>query len=410
MNEKKHKQNLVIVLLVLVCSNVAVYGLPYMRSAFYNIMIEAMGLTNLEISRLWSIFGIVAMMSYILGGYIADVIPPKKLLIYTLIVSGILHLYFSTIPSYTEMIIIFGLMGITTVLVFYPASTKILACLGKGENQGKIFGSYYSLVGLLGIIITGIGFLLLNKGYGSQLVFCKIVRIYALLNFLSALGVGVLFKESQFTSVVIDKIKYKEIPSVIKNSAVWIVAGIMLSNYVIYSFLTYITPYLINIHNVSTQNALLVNIVRDNVITILAGPIFGAMVDKVGSAVKVIRIGLTISLICLTIILIFPAQKIYFIIILLNIMIFSMMVIGIKGVGIVLISEVKFPVYLLGTVIGIVSFIGYSPDAFFYPLSGIILDTLGNRGYSVLIIICVLFSILGINLCSYLKKINSYSK
>ena len=46
-----------------------------------------------------------------------------------------------------------------------------------------------------------------------------------------------------------------------------------------------------------------------------------------------------------------------------------------RGIYFALLEEVKTPAYLTGTTVGLISVLGYTPDIFYYPIAGRILDS-----------------------------------
>ncbi len=51
---------------------VAMYGLPYMKSVFYEPMRTALDLNHTQLGNLLSIYGFVALLGYFPGGWLAD--------------------------------------------------------------------------------------------------------------------------------------------------------------------------------------------------------------------------------------------------------------------------------------------------------------------------------------------------
>ena len=149
MNNKKS-----IMILFLSFGIVGIYGFPYMKGTFYNVIKAALKLSDIQLSRIWGAFGTVGMLSYVMGGYFTDRFSPKKILIAALVVSSILHLYVSFVPSYLVVLLISGLMGLSAVFAFFPASSNVLSSLGSNHNAGSVFGVYYALEGLSQLIRT----------------------------------------------------------------------------------------------------------------------------------------------------------------------------------------------------------------------------------------------------------------
>ena len=108
-----------------------IYKVAYMREAFYDAMLSGFQITNTQLGTISSIYGTVALISYLPGGILADKVSYKKLLTISFIGSGLLSLWCSTMPSFGMIKVIFGLMGVTTILTYWSAFVKTVRSLGK---------------------------------------------------------------------------------------------------------------------------------------------------------------------------------------------------------------------------------------------------------------------------------------
>ena len=79
---------------------------------------------------------------------------------------------------------------------------------------------------------------------------------------------------------------------------------------------------------------------------------------------------------------------------------------GFRGIYFATVAESNIPVAKTGAVIGLASFVGFCPDAFFYTLVGGWLDK-GPSGYTMLFALCLACSILGFICCIVLGRMNA---
>ena len=81
-----------------------------------------------------------------------------------------------------------------------------------------------------------------------------------------------------------------------------------------------------------------------------------------------------------------------------NLAISYMAVFGLRGVYFALLEENRVPPFLTGAVAGTVSFIGYTPDVFFGPITGRILDAApgaaGHQNYFLFMFVTALLGLL----------------
>jgi nitrate/nitrite transporter NarK len=95
-------------------------------------------------------------------------------------------------------------------------------------------------------------------------------------------------------------------------------------------------------------------------------------------------------------------------IIFVTLMITFLTVFALRGVYFALLAETQTPARLTGTTVGIISVIGYSPDIFFSPFAGRILDAFpGAQGYTYYFSLLTLISLTGLlTTIILIKKIN----
>lgn len=348
----------------------------------------------MQLSKIWSIYGVVTLFSYILGGYFTDRFSPKKIIVTALCASGILHFYLSFVPGYPSVLTVSAMMGLTTVFAFFPAASKILSTMDDEKNTGGIFGIYYACEGIGNTILNlaGTGLYMLTEN--ERMTFVWMMRSYTVLNLVSAVLIFIFLKETAVTENG-QKVSILQLKQIIKKKEVWKIAMTTLSTYVMFCSLTYLNSYLKEIYQIPEGINLLLAVIRVDIIAIIAGVIFGKLCNFKGSVSYVVQKGLIGIGICVILILInqFTIHSMGLAVLLTTL--FSFMGIGSKTVSIAMIAQQKFPVSMTGSVIGLVSFIGYSPDTFLYPVVGKMLMVFGSGGYFYMFGFFFVISVIG---------------
>ena len=115
---KKNKTAKFLTFILLVLAMNTIYVLPYLMYTYYTPLQEAMGLVgrDADYGKLLNVYGIANVILYLPGGWIADKFNPKKLLVFSMISTGILGLWEATWPSYSMLMLIHVLWAVTTVL------------------------------------------------------------------------------------------------------------------------------------------------------------------------------------------------------------------------------------------------------------------------------------------------------
>lgn len=398
------KQNYIIIA-ILAFANTAVYGIPCMKMQFYDIMQSAWGYSHTQLSGLYSIYGIVCVGAYLAGGFIADAFPAKKIMISALIASGILHLLTLLQPSYYVLCVIFALLGITSVMAFYPASMKILSCMqNEKESNGIVFGVYVAIVNVINIVIAILGIYILNTFEKSVIVFRCMIFVYGIMHFGAAVLILFLFK-NQTENTEKDRIEFSELPQLLCNKNLWLVIIIVFCNYILQSTMVYVMPYFSNIYHMSESAVLIFSIFRVNITTIIIAPFSGKIVDKWDSATKLIKYTFVSSGILMLAII--GSLYIDMPVLILMILVLGVNAICIAGktVNLVTINEIGISKEVRGTAIGLVSFLGYSSDAFYYSYAGRCLDHYKTTGYFIIFVTFVICCVIGHITCKKLEKI-----
>jgi len=106
-------------ILLLILAGEAVFILPFvLPRVFRPIVLDVFNLSNLQLGTCFSIYGLVATISYLLGGPLADRFQPKTLMSSALLLTALGGLVLTTNPSYLALKILYGYWGFTTIFLF----------------------------------------------------------------------------------------------------------------------------------------------------------------------------------------------------------------------------------------------------------------------------------------------------
>jgi predicted MFS family arabinose efflux permease len=377
-----------------------IYMIPYIQYSYYKPMQDALKISNEQLGRFLSVYGIIALIVYFPGGWIADRVSVKKLLAFSFLATGISGFYFATFPPYGIVMALFVFWGITTILTFWAAMIKAVRMLGDSEEQGSLYGL---LEGGRGLFTTIVGFItvaVFAKLGSNTIGFRGVIIIYASFITLSGILTLVLFEEKKIdvkTGILIE-----DVFKVIKMPKVWLVALIIFSAYSITASSSYLIPFLQDIFKVSAAVAATLGIIRNNVMQLIGGPSFGIIGDKINSRPKMVLIGFILAAIFLVLFLILPGKP-NLLIIAIAIMILLMFAgYGLRGVYFSIIDDAKVPIAVTGAAAGFVSLIGFIPDTFIYNLYGVWLDKYkGIVGYHHIFTYMLAMAIVG-SIVSYI--------
>lgn len=404
--ESKNNVKRFLIIFILAFGTTAMYSLPYMKSSFYDPMQQALALSHTQIGNLLSLYGLVGMVSYFIGGWFADRFSVRKLITFSLIASGILGFYFSTFPSYSMILLIFVLWGFTTILTFFSASVKVVRMQGSESEQGRIFGFYEWLSGVSGTLISFIGLYFFGKFAEITVGFKYVVWLYSAASIICGILLFFLVEEKKDSGASDEGLSIKSLLKVVTMPKAWLIGLIIFSTYLVFSSLTYLSPYLSEVYVMPMTLVSALSIIRTYVIKMGASPVAGVITDKVGSSIRVMFVGFILMTVSTAAYLVIPKSTGFIWIAVINMIVLSVILFGFRGIYFASVSESNISLETTGAVVGFASFIGFSPDAFYYTIAGNWLDKYGQTGYTYIFILSVVCAVIGIFATYALNKIN----
>lgn len=371
-----------------------IYLLPFLREVYYIPLQKALNLSNTELGVLMSIFGAVAMLCYFPGGWLADRVSPRALIAFSMVATGLAGLYFATFPSYILSIGVHAFWGVSCTLTFWAAMIKATRNWAPPDQQGRAFGI---LEGGRGIaeIASSTAFLAVFAKLGSDnLALAWVIILFSVSNIL--IGIMAWFTLlDEPTRRTESKIGPTEIAAVLKTPVVWWIALVILSAYSAYWGSFYFTPY--------ASEVFLMSVVFGGAIGVgkmwlkpIAALGAGFLADKMGAS-KTISWSFAILIFSFSLFIFTPGNPGLVALLVVNTAVASLAIFALRGVYYALLEEGGLPFALTGTVTGVVSMVGYTPDVFMPLIGGVILDSLpDNLRYRLLFAFIALFCIIGL--------------
>ena len=394
-------------LLVIVALGAGViYKVAYMREAFYDAMIVGFNITNSELGTLSSIYGTIALISYIPGGILADKVSYKKLLTFSFISSGLLTLWCSTMPSFGTVKLIFGLMGITTILTYWSAFVKTIRALGDDDEQGRMFGLAEGIRGVSGIVVSFIVMAIIEVAVSGVAGMQNMLLFYGVIYILVGIITFVLLPNPEKVEKKEGEsaFNFKEMLAAVKLPGTWIACAIVFFWYSAYSTTSYSIPYLTNVFGISSVGISTISVIRAYAIGIIAAPFAGIMGDKIKSCSKTLAIIAVVGLVLILALFFMPVNDTMIVPAIILTLLFSFTIFSARGIYFSPMAEVGIPLALTGAASGLISIIGYLPDMFIFNIMGNWLDTYpGAQGYHYIFMLSAASMV-----CAFLISIFAY--
>ncbi|MAJ37966.1 MAG: MFS transporter [Flavobacteriaceae bacterium] len=386
----------------------SVFTLPFLLPRIFRpTFLEVFQLDNLQLGTLYSTYGIIALVSYLLGGTLADKYDPRKLMGTALCLTALGGLVLAQFPNFNQLQWLYGYWGFSTTFLFWSAMIKATRNWGGTSHQGKAFGfleggrgTVAASIGALGIFIFA---LLIPEDVVSTSFIEKREAFRTLILYTSAMimlvGVLVFFflentkqvdKEANF----ILNNSFQTILKVSRFPAVGLLIMIVLCAYCGYKVTDILSLYAAEIMMFNEVDAAKVGSYQMYLRPLIC-IVIGFAADKSSSSKWLIRgFGL---LLCGA--LLFASGQV--IAPLSGFFIFSLIITAIATYGLrtlyfASIQEGHIPYAFTGTAVGIISVVGYTPDIFMGPVMGVLLDNYpGLLGHQLVFLLLAIFAFIG---------------
>ncbi len=375
--------------------------LPFHVARFFRpTVLEVLGLNNTELGAAQAIYGIVAMLCYFPGGPLADRYSARKLLALSLWITAGGGLYMATLPEFEGAIAVWGFFGFSTILLFWAALIRATREWGGVDEQGRAYGLLDSGRGVLAAALASVAVfvfsLLFPEGIASasfqdkKLALQVIIHVYTAATFLAGVIVWFALPDGQPNEQnnpaqwrADSENVWLHIKHVICLPAVWFISIIVICAYVAYKGFDNYSLYAVQGFGLSEVDAA-------QIVTIgaWARPVAALGAGLLGDRYQVSRMTVVCFFVLLMSQLFFatytPQPGVAWVL-LLNILIGSSAMFGLRALYFALLEDAKVPATVTGTAIGLISVLGYTPDIFVSYAGGVLLDNspglLGHQHY-----------------------------
>ena len=419
----KSKQKTVSIL-ALILAGEAIFLLPFiLMRVFRPIIREVLAITDLEIGKAQAFYGVTAMASYVFGGLLADKWEPRKLISTSLIMTAFGGVFMMQLPSFHSLQLLYGFWGVSTILLFWAALIKATRLWGNTTTQGLSFGlldggrgAFAALIATFGALIPSFIFpedaseitpedtsKTLQYVIGFMTV---VVMMVAVLVWKSLPDSD---KNPEENTTASSLISFTEILNIIRKPKVILHALIIICAYSTYKVTDVYATYAQDVWGYNLKEAskfgVYIQWVRP-----FAAIIIGWIADKFVTS-KVVLACFGIIIIGYFILGFGMFSNVVNAYALLTFFIMAVGIYAMRGLYFALIEEAKTPLLITGTVIGLLSFLGYTPDIFMSLISGYILgDAPSLMEYQKLFKVVLWFPTIGFLATLWFRKVMADEK
>ncbi len=396
------------IILLLILAGEAVFILPFVLArVFRPTVLEVFELTNVDLGWCFWVYGWVAFFSYLFGGRLADRFHPRKLMGWALIATALGGVVMATYPSLGVLQLIYGYWGFTTIFLFWAAMIKATRVWGGVQMQGRAFGFLDGGRGLVAASFGALGVLVFSlfiSGDVESMAASErkeafsyvILTSSAIVAFVGILVLLWLKPKQQGDAVdtsssTFSVEKYKE---ALRIPSVPLLMIIILCAYVGYKLTDDFSLYAKEVMGYDEVDSAKVGTYL-LYIRPIAGVLIGFLADRTRSSIWLI-VGFATMLFGALLFasgLIAPTMHWVF---LLSLLVTAMGVYAARTLYFAALQEGNIPLALTGTAVGVISFVGYTPDIFVGLVMGYLLDNNpGELGHQLVFLMMAIFAFLG---------------
>jgi len=367
-----------------------IFALPFHTQRFFRpSMLEAFDLSNTQLGDMFAVYGVTAMLSYLVGGPFADRYSARSLMTVSLVLTALGGLYMMTYPGVWMMSALYGFWGVTTIFLFWAALIKATRDWGGSSSQGIAFGILDGGRGLAAAIFAAIAVGILAAylpGDSAELTEAarraglrSVIFYYSAITLVAAGIIWMAFPKQE--GVVQHRHNpFARAPEVIRRPLIWVQAGVIIAAYCGYKGLDNYALYAVQVLGMNEIDAAKLATLGAYVRPV-ACVIAGLVADRFNSARSILAF-FVMLVVSYGVLGVATPDTTALSIIYANMFVTFFAVFALRGIYYALLEETRTPKHLTGASVAVIAFVGYTPEIFFGPITGRILDANpGVRGH-----------------------------
>ena len=351
-----------VIMLALAASTI--FSAPYLRQLFKTSLLDAFNLTELQLGNLSSTYAIACIICYLPGGWLADRVVPRTLVIIALFSSAATFAWYATIPGYTELLNIYALWGVIGVGILWAAMFKHIRLLAGGEEQGRLFGTLEGARGLFEAILLTVATFAFGLFATRKLGMINVIMIYTV--FSTGLGILMLFMKGatdRQDNATKERIRLADLIIIIKQPTVWLLCIILSAVYHLF-WATIEFPSFAETGGFAMPLAAATALGAAKLWMRPFGGVLGGMLGDKITNVRLMMWLFVIGILCTLYLALVKTTPDMAWTLWVFIFPFGLTAYAARGIFWALLYDCPIPTRVLGTAIGFISIIGYSPDAY----------------------------------------------
>ncbi len=387
---------------------------------FKSSLLKTYGIDEFQLGQLGALYGSLAMFCYLLGGPLADRFSPRKMLSASLVITALGSVYMATVPNFEGMKWLYAFWGISTILGFWAPLIRATREWAGEDEQGRAFGILDGGRGLASALIAWIATHVFATIVGGQAepnpersAFAIHVLVYSYAGYclLSAACIWMFVPDSDPSEHRVDKeLSSPELPlgkrilKVLQSPAIWLQSVIIIAAYSAFKMFDNYGLYAEDAYGMSqTSSAKLIAYVS----FLRAGAALSAgfVADRWLGTRPTIQLCFAILLGTYGFFLFISPQPSIVWWMVGSMALSCIAFFSLRGIYFALLEDTGIPRHLTGTAVGVISFVGFTPEIYMGPMTGWLIREAREGGDVLLGYQQVFWIMAGLCLCGMLATL-----
>lgn len=368
------------IMLAVIVAGEMIFALPFQTVRFFRpTFLDVFAISNTELGNLFAAYGIVAMLAYFPGGALADRFAPRTLIALSLVITASGGFYMATLPGYAGLMAIYAFFGVSTVFLLWGAMLRVTREWGGVTTQGLAFGLLDGGRGLVAVLAAGIAIVFFAIALPDAVEtatrseqragFRQVILSYSLLTLLAAALAFWLVPGERHHIRETTASPFAGMREVLGRPVLWANAGIVVAAYCAFKGLDSYALYAVDVLGKNELEA--AELMRNaSLLRPLAAVVAGLLADRLTGSHLIAALFVLLSGSYLVLGSRIDGSGFVF----LNLLATMVFAYALRAVYFALMNENRVPRRLTGAAVGLVSFVGFTPEFFFGPVTGRILD------------------------------------
>lgn len=371
----------------LVLAGESIYMLPYLRKTFQTSMEAAFELSAFEVGTLNALFGVLALLCYLPGGWLADRFSARRLLTLSLIATGLGGLYMASQPGYAGLLAVHAYWGVFSILTFWAALIKATRLWSAPDAQGRAFGILDGGRGLVGALLASAAALVFGVSASAEQGLVWVIVLYSAACIVAGAAVWSLVPDDHetFSAHAPGRHGIHVFDSIVQAARipeVWLIAVVIFCAYLMFLGSYDFPAYAERGFDRSKEFGAWLGAFRDWLRPV-AAIAAGIVADRVSTSRATAFLFATLVAAWASLALL-PADQSLIAILWTQVALVALAVFALRGIYYALLEQSRVPLHLTGVAVGGISMLAYTPDIFAAMLSGWLVDTRAEvEGYRV---------------------------